>query len=74
MIQRKGVTKGDIVRSIKAIEQYLTQMQQHILLIDNLLDKYISMKKDRDKLLEYMKNEHKQSERKQGRRSSTTSK
>ena len=38
-IQRKGVTKGDMVRAIKGIELHLMQLQQHIVMIDNILDK-----------------------------------
>ena len=73
-IQRKGVTKGDMVRAIKGIELHLMQLQQHIVMIDNILDKYIVMKKDKDKFIEFMENEHKQEQRKQSRKSTKTSK
>jgi hypothetical protein len=73
-IQRKGVTKGDMVRAIKGIELHLMQLQQHIIMIDNILDKYIVMKKDKDKFVEFMENEHKQEQRKQSRKSTKTSK
>jgi|TARA_B100001287_G_C22437959_1_gene414598 hypothetical protein len=73
-IQRKGVTKGDMVRAIKGIELHLMQLQQHIVMIDNILDKYIVMKKDKDKFVEFMENEHKQEQRKQSRKSTKTSK
>ena len=71
-IQRKGVTKGDMVRAIKGIELHLMQLQQHIIMIDNILDKYIVMKKDKDKFVEFMENEHKQEQRKQSRKSTKT--
>lgn len=73
-IQRKGVTKGDMVRAIKGIELHLMQLQQHIIMIDNILDKYIVMKKDKDKFVKFMENEHKQEQRKQSRKSTKTSK
>tara|TARA_Y100000589_G_C27071363_1_gene595531 strand:- start:19 stop:246 length:228 start_codon:yes stop_codon:yes gene_type:complete len=73
-IQRKGVTKGDMVRAIKGIELHLMQLQQHIIMIDNILDKYIVMKKDKDKFVKFMKDEHKQEQRKQSRKSTKTSK
>lgn len=73
-IQRKGVTKGDMVRAIKGIELHLMQLQQHIVMIDNILDKYIVMKKDKDKFVKFMENEHKQEQRKQSRKSTKTSK
>jgi hypothetical protein len=73
-IQRKGVSKGDMVRAIKGIELHLMQLQQHIVMIDNILDKYIVMKKDKDKFVEFMENEHKQEQRKQSRKSTKTSK
>jgi hypothetical protein len=73
-IQRKGVSKGDMVRAIKGIELHLMQLQQHIVMIDNILDKYIVMKKDKDKFVEFMENEHKQKQRKQSRKDTKTSK
>ena len=73
-IQRKGVTKGDMVRAIKGIELHLMQLQQHIVMIDNILDKYIIMKKDKDKFKKFMQDEHKQKQRKQSRKSTKTSK
>lgn len=73
-IQRKGVTKGDMVRAIKGIELHLMQLQQHIVIIDNILDKYIIMKKDKDKFKKFMEDEHKQEQRKQSRKSTKTSK
>jgi|TARA_R100001079_G_C4450322_1_gene153387 hypothetical protein len=73
-IQRKGVTKGDMVRAIKGIELHLMQLQQHIVMIDNILDKYIIMKKDKDKFKKFMEDEHKQKQRKQSRKSTKTSK
>lgn len=73
-IQRKGVSKGDMVRAIKGMELHLMQLQQHIVMIDNILDKYIIMKKDKDKFVEFMENEHKQKKRKQSRKDTKTSK
>ena len=73
-IQRKGVTKGDMVRAIKGIELHLMQLQQHIVMIDNILDKYIIMKKDKDKFKKFMEDEHKQKQRKQSTKSTKTTK
>ena len=73
-IQRKGVSKGDMVRAIKGIELHLMQLQQHIVMIDNILDKYIVMKKDKDKFVKFMEDEHKQTKRKQSRKDTKTSK
>ena len=80
-IKRKGVTKGDIVKELKNHEFALQNMYRHILLIDDVLAKYIAMNKDETKLADFMnppkeevKNgEHKQPKRKRSRKSSTPS-
>ena len=81
-IKRKGVTKGEMVKVIKDHDIAMQNMYRHILLIDDVLAKYIAMNKDGTKLADFMnppkeeaKNgEHKQPKRKRSRRSSKTSK
>ena len=79
--KRKAVTKGDIVNALKNHDIAMQNMYRHILLIDDVLAKYIAMNKDEDKLAEFMNppkeeenGEHKQPKRKRSRRSSKTSK
>tara|TARA_R100000008_G_C3559871_1_gene155464 strand:- start:545 stop:796 length:252 start_codon:yes stop_codon:yes gene_type:complete len=81
-IKRKGVTKGDMVKALKDHDIAMQNMYRHILLIDDVLAKYIAMNKDEDKLAEFMNppkkeeenGEHKQPKRKRSRRSTKTSK
>jgi len=82
-IKRKGVTKGDIVKELKNHEFALQNMYRHILLIDDVLAKYIDMKKDGEALSDFMKpkeeeekknGEHKQSKRKRSRGNPSPSK
>ena len=80
-IKRKGVTKGEMVKVIKDHDIAMQNMYRHILLIDDVLAKYIAMNKDEDKLAEFMNppkeeenGEHKQPKRKRSRRSNKTSK
>ena len=49
-IKRKGVTRGEIVKALKDHDLALQGMYKHILLIDDVLAKYIAMNKDEDKL------------------------
>jgi len=81
MIKRKGVTKGDMVRAIKELHFELQQLARHLMMIDNVVDKYIRMNKDEKKLQKYMekllkekKNERKQPKRKSSGRSNKSSK
>ena len=81
-IKRKGVTKGDMVKALKEHDTVMQNMYRHLLLIDDVLAKYIAMNKDEDRLANFMnppkeeeKNgEHKQPKRKRSRRSTKTSK
>jgi|TARA_Y100000296_G_C5157518_1_gene249963 hypothetical protein len=83
-IKRKGITKGDMVKALKDHDIAMQNMYRHILLIDDVLAKYIAMNKDEDKLAEFMhppteeeekKNgEHKQSKRKRSRGNPSPSK
>jgi len=81
-IKRKGITKGDMVKALKDHDIAMQNMYRHILLIDDVLAKYIAMNKDEDKLSEFMhppteeeeNGEHKQPKRKRSRRSTKTSK
>ena len=81
-IKRKGVTKGDMVKALKDHDIAMQNMYRHILLIDDVLAKYIPMNKDEDKLADFMNPEteekkngkHKHSKRKRSRGKPTTSK
>ena len=80
-IKRKGVTKGDMVKALKDHDIAMQNMYRHILLIDDVLAKYIAMNKDEDKLAKFMNplkeeedGKHKQPKRKRSRTSSKTSK
>ena len=80
MIKRKGVTKGDMVRAIKDLHFQIQGLQRYVVMIDNVVDKYIHMNKDENKLKKYLekiakeKSEHKQKKRKSSGRSTKTSK
>ena len=50
MIKRKGVTKGDMVRAIKELHFEVQGLQRYVMMIDNVVDKYIRMNKDENKL------------------------
>jgi len=80
MIKRKGVTKGDMVRAIKDLHFEIQGLQRYVMMIDNVVDKYIRMNKDEKKLKKYLEkvmkeaSEHKQKKRKSSGRSNTPSK
>jgi len=80
MIKRKGVTKGDMVRAIKDLHFELQLIKKYVLTLDNILDKYVDMKKDGDKFKKYLEklvkeqSEHKQKKRKSSGRSNKSSK
>ena len=80
MKSKKNLTKNDLLRGIKSIAMELQMLQRHVMLMDNVLDKYICMNKDENKLKKYMEkilkeqSEHKQPERKQSRRDTKASK
>jgi len=74
------LSKHDIVRGIKELNMQLQMLHRHVMMIDNVVDKYIHMNKDEDKLKKYMedllekqKNEQ-NTEHKQSGRSAKTSK
>jgi len=79
MKNKKNLTKHDILRAVKSMAMEIQMLQRHVLMMDNVIDKYIHMNKHQDKLKKYMeklhkeKVEHKQSKRKQSRRDSKTS-
>ena len=80
MIKRKGVTKGDMVRAIKELHFEVQGLQRYVMMIDNVVDKYIRMNKDENKLQKYIEkamkeaSEHKQKKRKSSGRSTKPSK
>jgi len=80
MIKRKGVTKGDMVRAIKELNFEIQGLQRYVMMIDNVVDKYIRMNKDEKKLQKYLEKlgkkeiEHKQKKRKSSGRSTKVSK
>ena len=80
MIKRKGVTKGDMVRAIKDLHFEIQGLQRYVMMIDNVVDKYIRMNKDEKKLQKYLEkvmkeaSEHKQKKRKSSGRSTKVSK
>ena len=80
MIKRKGVTKGDMVRAIKDLHFEIQGLKRYVMMIDNVVDKYIRMNKDEKKLQKYLEkvmkeaSEHKQKKRKSSGRSTKPSK
>ena len=53
-MNKKTLTKHDLLRAIKGISMQIEVLQNHIMMIDNVLDKYIHMNKDEDKLQKYL--------------------
>ena len=77
-IQRKSVTKSDIVREIKAQGNTITSMYQHMMFIDDILAKFVNFLEKEDEFAEYLTKieedgKSKQQEREQGRGNSATS-
>ena len=77
------LSKHDLVRGIKELTMQLGMLHRHVALIDNVVNNYIHMNKDEDKLKKYMekivkkeqKLENEQNpEHKQSGRSAKTSK
>tara|TARA_B100000965_G_scaffold53038_3_gene39589 strand:+ start:2523 stop:2771 length:249 start_codon:yes stop_codon:yes gene_type:complete len=74
------LSKHDLVRAIKEITMQIDMLYRHVTMIDNVLDKYIHMNKDENKLKKYMEDllEKKKNEQntkhKQSGRSAKTSK
>jgi len=77
-MNKKTLTKHDLVRGIKELTMQIQMLNSHVMLMDSVLDKYIRMNKDEDKLKKYMEKESKKdaqdTEHKQSRRSAKTSK
>ena len=72
------LSKHDLVRGIKELTMQIQMLNSHVMLMDSVLDKYIRMNKDEDKLKKYMEKESKKdaqdTEHKQSGRSTKTSK
>tara|TARA_Y100000361_G_scaffold141877_1_gene147354 strand:+ start:534 stop:767 length:234 start_codon:yes stop_codon:yes gene_type:complete len=77
-MNKKTLTKHDLVRGIKELTMQIQMLNSHVMLMDSVLDKYIRMNKDEDKLKKYMEKESKKdaqdTEHKQSGRSTKTSK
>ena len=54
MIKRKGVTKGDLVRSIKALWRVAQSIDRRIVNVENVLAEYIDYNKDEKKFAKYL--------------------
>ena len=65
---------------VKELHFEIQGLQRYVMMIDNVVDKYIRMNKDENKLKKYLeklakeKSEHKQKKRKSSGRSTKTSK
>ena len=77
-MNKKTLSKHDLVRGIKELTMQLQMLHSHVMLMDSVLDKYIRMNKDEDKLKKYMEKESKKdaqdTEHKQSGRSTSVSK
>ena len=79
-INKKTLTKHDLVRGIKELTMQLQMLHRHVMMMDNVVDKYIRMNKDEDKLKKYMEDllekekNAQDTEHKQSGRSAKTSK
>tara|TARA_R100000458_G_C8250657_1_gene227675 strand:- start:976 stop:1236 length:261 start_codon:yes stop_codon:yes gene_type:complete len=58
------LTKHDIMRAIKGMSFQLEALQRHVLMIDDVLDKYIRMNKDDKKLVKYLEKVRKEQQEK----------
>ena len=80
-MNKKTLTKHDLLRAIKGVAVELQMLRKHVMMIDNVVDKYIHMNKDEKKFKKYMeklvkekeKNEQ-DTEHKQSGRNAKTSK
>ena len=61
-IKRKGVTRGDLVRAIKSLERAVEVMHMRVSTIETVVDKYIVMKGDSDRLKKLFEDENKENE------------
>ena len=68
------LSKHDLVRGIKELTMQIQMLHRHVMMMDNVVDMYIRMNKDENKLKKYMEDvlekeknaqdtEHKQSGR-----------
>tara|TARA_X000000368_G_C22933590_1_gene668805 strand:- start:401 stop:655 length:255 start_codon:yes stop_codon:yes gene_type:complete len=81
-INKPVLSKHDLVRGIKELTMQMQMLHRHVMMMDNVLDMYIRMNKDEDKLKKYMEDVlEKEKEKnaqdtkhKQSGRSATTSK
>tara|TARA_B100001250_G_scaffold160825_2_gene138165 strand:+ start:4580 stop:4837 length:258 start_codon:yes stop_codon:yes gene_type:complete len=64
MKNKKSLSKHDIMRAIKGMSFQLEALQRHVLMIDDVLDKYIRMNKDDKKLVKYLEKIRKEQEEK----------
>ena len=74
------LSKHDLVRGIKELTMQLSMLHTHVMMMDNVVDKYIRMNGHEDKLKKYMEDILKKeknaqdTEHKQSGRSAKTSK
>ena len=61
-IKRKGVTRGDLVRAIKSLDRAVEVMHMRVSTIETVVDKYIVMKGDSDRLKKLFEDENKENE------------
>ena len=54
MKSKKSLSKHDMLRAIKSMAMELQMLQRHVMMMDNVLDKYIRMNKDENKLKKFM--------------------
>tara|TARA_R110002012_G_C11448629_1_gene591477 strand:- start:518 stop:751 length:234 start_codon:yes stop_codon:yes gene_type:complete len=76
MKNKKNLSKHDLVRGLKEVTMQLQMLHRHVMMMDNVIDKYIRMNKDEDKLKKYMekilKNEQDTKHKQSGRSSSAS--
>ena len=74
------LSKHDLVRGIKELTMQIQMLHRHVMMMDNVVDMYIRMNKDENKLKKYMedllekKKNEQNTEHKQSGRSAKTSK
>ena len=70
------LSKHDLVRGIKEITMQIQMLHRHVMMMDNVIDKYIRMNGHEDKLKKYMekilKNEQDTKHKQSGRSSSAS--
>ena len=79
-MNKKTLTKHDLVRGIKELTMQIQMLHRHVMMMDNVVDMYIRMNKDENKLKKYMEDvlekekNAQDTEHKQSGRSAKTSK